>query len=341
MHQVQARQLQFNCLHVEIKAEDMKNKKHLILAAALMAAPVCAQAQAIHETMKVDIERGRIDAVTGIVYSQITSTSDNRTLQMTLLVPRTDKPKPAIVYFPGGGFTTAAHDKYVEMRMALAEAGFVVASVEYRTVPDMFPALLVDGKSAVRYLRAHARQFGIDPQRIGVIGDSAGGYLAQMVGVTGGEKEYDQGDYLDQSSDVQAAATIYGISNLMNIGEGYSKEIQDIHASKAVTEALLVHGTAFASYPGASILSDTAKAMKASPMGHIRKDLPPFLIMHGTADVLVSPVQSAQLYDALKKAGDDVSYVEVEGAGHGDMYWFQKPVIDRVVKWFKEKLAKE
>ena len=225
--------------------------------------------------------------------------------------------------------------------MALAEAGFVVASVEYRTVPDMFPALLVDGKSAVRYLRAHARQFGIDPQRIGVIGDSAGGYLAQMVGVTGGDKEYDQGDYLDQSSDVQAAATTYGISNLMNIGEGYSKEIQDIHASKAVTEALLVHGTAFASYPGASILSDTAKAMKASPMGHIRKGLPPFLIMHGTADALVSPVQSRQLYDALKKADNDVSYVEVEDAGHGDMYWFQQPVIDRVVRWFKEKLAEK
>lgn len=319
----------------------MKNKKHLIMAAALMAAPVCAQAQAVHETMKVNIERGRIDAVTGIVYSQITSASDNRTLQMTLLVPCTDKPKPAIIYYPGGGFLSAAHDRYVEMRMALAEAGFVVASVEYRTVPDMFPALLVDGKSAVRYLRAHARQFGIDPQRIGVIGDSAGGYLAQMVGVTGGDKEYDQGDYLDQSSDVQAAATIYGISNLMNIGEGYSQEIQDIHASKAVTEALLVHGTAFASYPGASILSDTAKAMKASPMGHIRKDLPPFLIMHGTADALVSPVQSRQLYDALKKADNDVSYVEVEDAGHGDMYWFQQPVIDRVVRWFKEKLAEK
>ena len=311
------------------------------MAAALMAAPVCAQAQAVRETMKVNIERGRIDAVTGIVYSQITSASDNRTLQMTLLVPCTDKPKPAIIYYPGGGFLSAAHDRYVEMRMALAEAGFVVASVEYRTVPDMFPALLVDGKSAVRYLRAHARQFGIDPQRIGVIGDSAGGYLAQMVGVTGGDKEYDHGDYLDQSSDVQAAATIYGISNLMNIGEGYSQEIQDIHASKAVTEALLVHGTAFASYPGASILSDTAKAMKASPMGHIRKDLPPFLIMHGTADALVSPVQSRQLYDALKKADNDVSYVEVEDAGHGDMYWFQQPVIDRVVRWFKEKLAEK
>lgn len=320
----------------------MKSKNSLLLAAALMAAPVCVQAQTApdHETIKVDVTRGCIDAVTGIVYSQITTPKDNRTLQMTLLVPRTDKPKPAIVYFPGGGFTTAAHDKYIEMRMALAEAGFVVAAVEYRTVPDKFPALLIDGKSAVRYLRAHARQFGIDPERIGVIGDSAGGYLAQMVGVTGDDKEYDQGEYLDQSSAVQAVTTIYGISNLMNIGEGYSKEIQDIHASKAVTEALLVHGTAFASYPGASILSDTAKAMNASSMGHIREGLPPFLIMHGTADVLVSPVQSSQLYKALKEKHNDVQYVEVEGAGHGDIYWFQQPIIDRVVKWFKEKLAK-
>lgn len=320
----------------------MKSKNSLLLAAALMAAPVCVQAQTApdHETIKVDVTRGCIDAVTGIVYSQITTPKDNRTLQMTLLVPRTDKPKPAIVYFPGGGFTTAAHDKYIEMRMALAEAGFVVAAVEYRTVPDKFPALLIDGKSAVRYLRAHARQFGIDPERIGVIGDSAGGYLAQMVGVTGDDKEYDQGEYLDQSSAVQAVTTIYGISNLMNIGEGYSKEIQDIHASKAVTEALLVHGTAFASYPGASILSDTVKAMNASSMGHIREGLPPFLIMHGTADALVSPVQSAQLYKALKEKHNDVQYVEVEGAGHGDIYWFQQPIIDRVVKWFKEKLGR-
>lgn len=320
----------------------MKSKDCLLLAAALMAVPVCVQAQTApdHETIKVDVTRGCIDAVTGIVYSQITTPKDNRTLQMTLLVPRTDKPKPAIVYFPGGGFTTAAHNKYIEMRMALAEAGFVVAAVEYRTVPDKFPALLIDGKSAVRYLRAHARQFGIDPERIGVIGDSAGGYLAQMVGVTGDDKEYDQGEYLDQSSAVQAVTTIYGISNLMNIGEGYSKEIQDIHASKAVTEALLVHGTAFASYPGASILSDTAKAMNASSMGHIREGLPPFLIMHGTADALVSPVQSAQLYKALKEKHNDVQYVEVEGAGHGDIYWFQQPIIDRVVKWFKEKLGR-
>ena len=239
------------------------------------------------------------------------------------------------VYFPGGGFTSADYEKFIEMRMALAKAGFVVAAAEYRTVPDKFPALVIDGKAAVRFLRAHAAQFGIDPTRIGVIGDSAGGYLSQMVGTTNGEKEFDQGDYLDQSSDVQAAVTIYGISNLLNIGEGYSDAIQQVHASPAVTEALLVHGPAFADFAGASILSDPEKAMKASPLGHVKEHMPPFLIMHGSNDRLVSPVQSEQLFKALTEKGNQATYVTVEGAGHGDLYWFQQPVIERVVSWFQ------
>lgn len=290
------------------------------------------------EVMEVEITNGHIDVVSGIVYSQITTSRENRTLKMTLLIPQTDEPKPAIVFCPGGGFISAANERYIEMRMALAEAGFVVASIEYRTVPDKFPALVIDGKSAIRYLREHAEQFGINPEKIGVIGDSAGGYLSQMLGVTGNENEFDQGDFTDKRSDVQAVVTIYGISNLLNIGEGYSKEIQEVHASPAVTEALLVHGPAFASFKGSSILSDTIKAMHASPMGHIKKGLPPFLIMHGTADKLVSQVQSDQLYEALRKNGTDVQYVLVKNAGHADIYWFQKPIIEKVVNWFTDKL---
>lgn len=287
------------------------------------------------ESMKVEITEGQIDVISGIIYSQVISTRSNRALRMTVLAPRTNTPKPAIVYFPGGGFTSADYEKFIEMRMALAKAGFVVAAVEYRTVPDKFPALVVDGKAAVRFLRAHAAQFHIDPTRIGVLGDSAGGYLSQMVGTTNGEKEFDQGDYLDQSSDVQAAVTIYGISNLLNIGEGYSDAIQQVHASPAVTEALLVHGPAFADFQGASILSDPEKAMKASPLGHVKEHMPPFLIMHGSNDKLVSPVQSEQLYKALTEKGNQATYITVEGAGHGDLYWFQQPVIEKVVNWFQ------
>lgn len=291
------------------------------------------------DTLRVEITEGRINVVSGVTYAQVTSPYGNRQLRMTLLIPQVKEPKPAIIYYPGGGFVSANHEMFIEMRMALAKAGFVVASAEYRTVPDRFPALVNDAKSAVRFLRAHAKDLGIDPRRIGVIGDSAGGYVAQMVGTTNGEKRFDVGDFTEVSSDVQAAATIYGISNLMNIGEGYSERIREIHASPAVTEALLVHGTAFNDYPGASILSDPGKAMDASPMGHVKADMPPFLIMHGSADNLVSPVQSEQLYEALVEKGNKADYIVVEGAGHGDLYWAQPALIDRVVGWFKANLG--
>lgn len=290
--------------------------------------------QADKEVMNVEVTEDQIDVISGIAYSQIISKRANRQLMMTLLIPRTKERKPAIVYYPGGGFTSTDHEKFIEMRMALAKAGFVVAAVEYRVVPDMYPALVVDAKSAVRFLRAHAQQFGIDPSRIGTLGDSAGGYVSQMMGTTNGEKQFDQGDYLDQSSDVQACATIYGISSLLNIGEGFPKDIQKVHASPAVTEALLVNGPAFATSVGASIQSDTLKALSASPMGHVKENMPPFFIMHGSNDKLVSPKQSEQLYDALRKKGNKVNYVIVEHAGHGDLYWFQKPIIEKVVSWF-------
>lgn len=288
-------------------------------------------AQVIH----VENTRGRIDTLNGIVYSQIKSAVAIRQLHMSLLVPRNTDLKPAIVYFPGGGFTSAAWDKFIEMRMALAQAGFVVAAAEYRTVPDTFPAPVIDGKAAIRYLREHAKEYGIDPQRIGVLGDSAGGYMAQMMALTNGDKAFEQGDFLNQSSDVQAAATLYGISNLLNIGKGFPAAIQKVHESPAVTEALLVHGSAFRDWPGAAIGSDKQKALAASPMGHVNGKKPPFLIMHGSADTLVSPLQSAQLYNALKEEGNKADYVLLEGAEHGDDHWYQQPVIDRVVSWFK------
>ena len=315
--------------------------KTVALAAisGLMASGACAQAPVAQtESMKVEVTEHQIDEIGGVIYSQIQSRRSNRAMRMTLLVPRTAEKKPAIIYFPGGGFTTTDCEKFIEMRFALAKAGFVVAAAEYRVVPNKFPAILEDGKSAVRFLKAHADAYGIDASKIGVLGDSAGGYLSQMVAVTGNEKQFDKGDNLHVDSTVQAAATLYGISDLRNIGAGFDEAIQKVHQSPAVTEALLVNGVAFNEYPGASILSDSDKALAASSLGHIKKNLPPFLIMHGTEDKLVSPVQSEQLYEALKQSGNRVTYVKVEGAAHGDTVWFQKPIIDKVVTWFKDNL---
>ncbi|WP_244506364.1 alpha/beta hydrolase [Pararhizobium polonicum] len=291
------------------------------------------------QVMRVDVTRGQIDTIGGVIYSQVKATRSVRQLRMTVLVPRANDLKPAIVYFPGGGFISAEYEKFTEMRTALAQAGFVVAAAEYRVVPDQFPALVEDGKAAVRYLREHAAEYGIDPARIGVIGDSAGGYVAQMLGATNGEKTFDTGQFLDKSSDVQAAVTLYGISDLRSIGEGFPEAVQKVHQSPAVTEALLLNGPAFGEFPGATVTANPEQALAASPIGHVKGEKPPFLIMHGSADTLVSPRQSQKLYEALKAEGNKVDYVLVEGAGHGDLRWYQGPVIDRVVSWFKQTLG--
>lgn len=324
----------------------MDMKKTIVAGACALAAGMAAAAAGNESLMgyakgadviDVKVAEGRIDTISGIVYNQVKSLRNVRQLKMTTLVPRNGAKKPAIIYFPGGGFTSADHEKFLEMRYALARAGFVVAACEYRTVPDKFPALLNDAKAAVRFLRAHADEYGVDPAHIGILGDSAGGYLVQMMGATNGEKTWDKGDFLEQSSDVQAVVSFYGISDLRSIGEGLGQD--KVHQSPAVTEALLVNGPAFKSFAGASILVDDAKAKNASPIGHIDGSEPPFLLMHGSADRVVSPIQSRRMYEALTQAKVDAQYVIVRDAGHGDLPWFQPAVINRVVKFFTAKLG--
>ena len=289
--------------------------------------------------VQIKSSRDQIDSIGDLVYTQIKSTRSVRQLHMSILIPRNDDLKPAIIYFPGGGFTEAEHNKFIEMRMALAEAGFVVVAAEYRIIPDVFPAPVIDAKSAIRFIRQHAVEYGVDPKRIGVLGDSAGGWLAQMLGTTNVNKSFDKGENLNQSSNVQAVATLYGISDLRNIGEGFSEAVQNVHHSPAATEALLVNGAAFRNFAGASITSSPEKSLNASPIGHLSGHLPPFLIMHGSKDSLVSPEQSATFYKALKNSGNQADYVLIEGAEHGDYHWYQPALIGRVVEWFRQTLG--
>lgn len=290
------------------------------------------------EMMEVEGDDARIDILSNVCYAQIRSMRAVRQLRMTLFVPRTTHAKPAIVYFPGGGFTSSDFEKFAEMRFALARAGFVVAAAEYRVLPARFPAPVEDAKSAVRWLRAHAEEYGVDPERIGILGDSAGGYVVQFLGTTNTETQWDNGDFKEVSSAVQAVASIYGISDLMTIGEGFDEATQAIHRSAAVPEALLINGFAFKSLP--LPLTDTPEAVKnASAIYHVKGDEPPFLLMHGTEDPLVSPLQSRHMFDALKAKGVDVEFVMVKGAHHADRIWHQKPIINRVVDWFCRKLG--
>lgn len=321
----------------------MRKELAVLAAASLLVTTATAQdlmgQSPEAQVVDVPVVQGRIDAISGVVYSQVFERGRSvRGLKMTLFVPRTKEKKPAVLYFPGGGFTSADHEKFLEMRYALARAGYVVAACEYRAVPNKFPALLEDAKAAVRWMRAHASEFGVDADRIGLLGDSAGGYVVQMAGATNGEKNWDVGDFKEVSSDVQAVVSIYGISDLTTIGEGIGNE--KVHASAAVTEALLLNGPAFKDFAGASVNADPQKAKAASPIGHVDGTEPPFLLMHGSGDKVVSPLQSKKMFEALQNKKAEVEYVLVRGAGHGDLPWYQSGVISRVVNFFDRHLKR-
>lgn len=321
----------------------MRKELAVLAAASLLVTTATAQdlmgQSPEAQVVDVPVVQGRIDAISGVVYSQFFERGRSvRGLKMTLFVPRTKEKKPAVLYFPGGGFTSADHEKFLEMRYALARAGYVVAACEYRAVPNKFPALLEDAKAAVRWMRAHASEFGVDADRIGLLGDSAGGYVVQMAGATNGEKNWDVGDFKEVSSEVQAVVSIYGISDLTTIGEGIGNE--NVHASAAVTEALLLNGPAFKDFAGASVNADPQKAKAASPIGHVDGTEPPFLLMHGSGDKVVSPLQSKKMFEALQNKKAEVEYVLVRGAEHGDLPWYQPGVISRVVNFFDRHLKR-
>lgn len=321
----------------------MRKELAVLAAASLLVTTATAQdlmgQSPEAQVVDVPVVQGRIDAISGVVYSQVFERGRSvRGLKMTLFVPRTKEKKPAVLYFPGGGFTSADHEKFLEMRYALARAGYVVAACEYRAVPNKFPALLEDAKAAVRWMRAHASEFGVDADRIGLLGDSAGGYVVQMAGATNGEKNWDVGDFKEVSSDVQAVVSIYGISDLTTIGEGIGNE--NVHASAAVTEALLLNGPAFKDFAGASVNADPQKAKAASPISHVDGTEPPFLLMHGSGDKVVSPLQSKKMFEALQNKKVEAEYVLVRGAEHGDLPWYQPGVISRVVNFFDRHLKR-
>lgn len=137
---------------------------------------------------------------------------------------------------------------------------------------------------------------------------------------------------------MQAVVSIYGISDLTTIGEGIGNE--NVHASAAVTEALLLNGPAFKDFAGASVNADPQKAKAASPIGHVDGTEPPFLLMHGSGDKVVSPLQSKKMFEALQNEKVEAEYVLVRGAEHGDLPWYQPGVISRVVNFFDRHLKR-
>jgi hypothetical protein len=168
-----------------------------------------------------------VTAHTDVVYAtRADAEGRDLPLRLDLLVPETPGAKPLVVYLPGGGFVFSAKEAALARRAYVAEAGYAVASTEYRTVRHgaTYRDAVADAKSAIRFLRAHGAQYGLDTSRVAVWGESADGYVASMAGVTNAVAEFETPDNPGFSSDVQAVINQFGLSNLLKFTADFDPE---------------------------------------------------------------------------------------------------------------------
>lgn len=250
--------------------------------------------------------------------------------KLDLYLPAEGENRPLIVWIHGGAFRMGSKEgnENDQLPFEYVTRGYALASLNYRLSQHaIFPAQIEDCKAAVRWLRAHAAEFKLDPDRLASWGPSAGGHLAAMLGTTGHVVEFEVGADLDLSSRVQCVVDYFGPTDFLQMD---SQRLPDgqIHDAADSPESELVGGP-IQEYP--------EKVARANPVTYVTADSPPFLIVHGDCDPLVPYGQSLLLLDALQKARVDVTFYTVEGAGHGK---FTDPKVPELTAAFLAKHLK-
>ena len=222
--------------------------------------------------------------------------------------PGADEPEPLLVWVHGGAWMSG--DKtWMPPVLYLLENGFAMASIDYRLSQEaLFPAQIEDCKAVIRWLRANAARYNLNPDWVGAWGESAGGHLSALLGTAGGVTAWDQqGGNREYSSRVQAVCDWFGPSDLLQMGvmkSGFD------HNAPDAPEALLI---------GGPVQENKEKASQANPITYISPETPPFFIMHGEQDDVVPIGQSELLHRALVEAGLDSTLMVIPGMGHGVM----------------------
>ncbi|MEI6666836.1 MAG: alpha/beta hydrolase [Acidobacteriota bacterium] len=240
--------------------------------------------------------------------------------QLDLYLPDRPARAPLVVWLHGGEFRRG--DKRDHVPMWLLDAGYAVASVNYRLSGEaVFPTQLEDCRAAVRWLRARAAVYRIDPARIAVWGESAGGHLAALVGTTAAAPGFDAGGTPGISSAVLAVVDFFGPTDFLQM-DAHRRPGDLAHDAPDSPESLVI---------GGPIQAHPEAVARANPITYVSPGAPPFLIVHGDADPLVPHHQSQLLADALRTCGVPVTFHTVKGGGHGR---FADPEVRRLVEGF-------
>jgi acetyl esterase/lipase len=291
--------------------------RRLLVSALLIAAAL--------PTLAAEREAMRIDR--NITFATL---EDGREMMLDLYRPAEDTDGPLVVWVHGGGWMMG--NRWPCPVAFLADHGYAVASISYRYAQQAtFPAQLHDCKAAIRFLRANADDYGYNADRIGVIGASAGGHLAALLGTTGNDPdtEGDLGDHPDTSSAVQAVYDLFGPTDLADLDEDIPDDEENTLAAFSPITLLL----------GADPDDRPDLAAAADPAHYADADDPPFLIIHGTNDPLVPLRQSEYLAEKLEAVGVEHRLVVIEEGGHGGWHYQTEERIAELLVFLGEHLV--
>jgi alpha-L-fucosidase 2 len=258
-------------------------------------------------TLRRDIEYTRVDGIS---------------LHLDASIPESTTKAPAVIIVHGGGWVRGDREFDVEpLFKPLSDAGFAWFSIDYRLARDVtqFGVAINDVEQAVRFVRSHAADFNVDPANIALVGESAGGQLAAMAALRA-----------PSDAAVKAVVALYAPTDLVTLVKNSDYIPARIRNS--------VRGTPWESLVMAGLA-------QLSPIDNVRRDMPPFLLIHGTNDPLVPFSQSTDMCSRMRQVGADCELFPIEGAGHGIRWWDSYPKYSaaykrKMVEWLREQLGR-
>lgn len=263
--------------------------------------------------------------------------------RLDIFLPEKRGPFPAVIHVTGGGFVYGdkSMKKMEETFQSILSHGYAIVSVNYSlSDKEKYPVQIWQVKRAIRFIKLHAAEYGIDPEHLFLYGNSAGGYLVLMASFTDSRDSFFNGDYSNgRAGDLSVSTTVQGVVSIYALVEPYDcgKMIRAVGNEPKYYENTLESPEGY--FFGDDIDNIRDKAKEASVLNYVREDHPPVLVQHGRCDRTVSPKNSYDLVTALLECNEEnVEFEYFEGLDHSDPFFKSRENTERILSFFDKYL---